>query len=75
MGPLVDELNVFNLPFVFRDTAHMQKVIDGPIGDELLNKVTNHPTAGLIGLCWMDGGTRNVYNSKKPIKTIADLKG
>ena len=32
MGPVVDELNVFNLPFIFRDEAHMRKVIDGPIG-------------------------------------------
>ena len=33
MGPIVPELNVFNLPFMFRDNAHMEKVIDGPIGD------------------------------------------
>jgi tripartite ATP-independent transporter DctP family solute receptor len=75
MGPLVPELNVFNLPFIFRDSAHMEKVLDGPIGDELLKKITNHPTAGLIGLAWMNGGTRNVYNSKRPIKTPDDLKG
>jgi tripartite ATP-independent transporter DctP family solute receptor len=75
MGPLVPELNVFNLPFMFRDTAHMEKVIDGPIGDELLKKLSDHPTAGLIGLCWMNAGTRNVYNSKKPIQTVEDLKG
>lgn len=75
MGPLVPELNVFNLPFMFRDDAHMEKVIDGPIGDELLAKLSNHPNANLIGLCWMNAGTRNVYNSKKPIKTTADLGG
>src|ERR1700756_2075540 len=75
MGPLVPELNVFNLPFIFRDAAHMEKVIDGAIGDELLKKLSDHPTAGLIGLCWMNAGTRNVYNSKKPIKNIGDLKG
>jgi tripartite ATP-independent transporter DctP family solute receptor len=63
------------MPFLFRDTAHMEKVIDGPIGDELLKKITDHPTAGLIGLCWMNSGTRNVYNSKKPIRTVEDLKG
>ena len=40
MGPVVDELNVFNLPFVFRDEAHMRKVIDGPIGQELLEQLT-----------------------------------
>ena len=75
MGPLVPELNVFNLPFMFRDDAHMEKVIDGPIGDELLKKLSEHPTAGLIGLCWMNAGTRNVYNSKRPVRTIEDLKG
>jgi tripartite ATP-independent transporter DctP family solute receptor len=75
MGPLVPELNVFNLPFMFRDDVHMEQVIDGPIGDELLKKLSNHPTAGLIGLCWMNAGTRNVYNSKRPIRSIDDLKG
>ena len=41
----------------------------------MLKKLSDHPTAGLVGLCWMNAGTRNVYNSKKPIKTIDDLKG
>ncbi len=40
LGPVVDDLNVFNLPYVFRNTAHMEKVIDGEIGKELLDKVT-----------------------------------
>ncbi|HYI88747.1 MAG TPA: TRAP transporter substrate-binding protein, partial [Beijerinckiaceae bacterium] len=75
MGPLVPELNVFNLPFMFRDAAHMEKIIDGEIGDELMRKLSDHPTAGLIGLAWMNAGTRNVYNAKKPIRSIDDLKG
>ena len=72
---MIDDLNVFNLPFLFRNTAHMQKVIDGPIGQELLDKVTNNPKAGLVGLCWMDAGARSVYDTKRPIHSIADLKG
>ncbi|HEX6612119.1 MAG TPA: TRAP transporter substrate-binding protein DctP, partial [Hyphomicrobiaceae bacterium] len=40
MGPIVPELNVFNLPFMFRDDAHMEKVIDGAIGDEMLKKLS-----------------------------------
>ncbi len=75
IGPVVDDLNVFNLPFLFRNTAHMQKVIDGPIGQELLGKVTANEKAGLIGLCWMDAGARSFYDTKHAIKTIADLKG
>jgi tripartite ATP-independent transporter DctP family solute receptor len=74
MGAVVDDLNVFNLPYVFRDTAHAQKVMDGEIGKELLDKVTNSGR-GLIGLCWMDAGARSFYNTKKPIKSMADLKG
>jgi tripartite ATP-independent transporter DctP family solute receptor len=75
MGPIVPELNVFNLPFMFRDNIHMEKVIDGPIGDELMKKLSDHPTAGLVGLAWMNAGSRNVYNSKHPIKSVEDLKG
>ena len=41
MGPIVDELNVFNMPFVFKDEAQMRKVIDGPIGEEMLTKLSN----------------------------------
>ena len=74
LGPVVDDLNVFNLPYVFRNTAHMQAVIDGAIGQELLDKVTGSGK-GLVGLCWMDAGARNFYDTKKPIKTLADLKG
>src|SRR5580693_2846178 len=56
LGPVIDDLNVFNLPFLFRNTAHMQKVIDGEIGQELLDKVSNNPNTRLIALCWMDAG-------------------
>jgi tripartite ATP-independent transporter DctP family solute receptor len=75
LGPVVADLNVFNLPFLFRNTAHMQKVIDGAIGQELLDKVTGNANAGLVGLCWMDAGARSLYDTRKPIRSIADLKG
>jgi tripartite ATP-independent transporter DctP family solute receptor len=75
LGPVVDDINIFNLPFVFRDVAHMRKVVDGDVGQELLDKVTNHPSANLIGLCWMDAGARSFYTVKKPVHSIEDLKG
>ena len=75
VGTIVDELNVFNMPFVFRDSKHMEAVIDGPIGDELLEKISNNPQTRLIALGWMNAGSRNVYNSKKPIRSLDDLKG
>lgn len=73
VGPVVPEVDVFNMPFIFRDIPHMRKVIDGPIGDELLKKITDSP-AGLVALGWMDGGARSLY-TKKPVKTPADLAG
>jgi len=73
IGPVVPDVNVFNMPFVFRDIAHMRAVIDGPIGAELLDKVSASP-ARLIGLGWMDGGSRSLYTKKK-VTTPADLKG
>jgi tripartite ATP-independent transporter DctP family solute receptor len=75
IGPIVDELNVFNLPFLFRNTAHMNKVIDGPIGRELLDKITAAPNSRLVGLCFMDAGARSMYDTKHAIKDINDLKG
>ena len=73
VGPVVPDVNVFNLPFMFRDQAHMRKVIDGEIGDEILAKITDSEF-GLVALAWMDGGTRNLY-TKKPVRKIEDLKG
>ena len=66
LGPVVPDVNVFNMPFVFRDEAHMRKVIDGPIGQEILDKITASP-AKLVGLGWMDSGSRSLY-TKKPVR-------
>jgi tripartite ATP-independent transporter DctP family solute receptor len=73
MGPVVNEVNVFNMPFVFRNEAHMRAVIDGPIGQEILDKVTASP-AKLVGLGFMDGGSRSLYTKKRVTKP-EDLKG
>jgi tripartite ATP-independent transporter DctP family solute receptor len=73
VGPVVPDVNVFNLPFVFRDQAHMRTIIDGEIGQEILDKITNSQF-NMVALAWMDGGTRNLY-TKKPVRDIGDLKG
>ena len=73
LGPVVPDVNVFNMPFVFRNEAHMRAVIDGPIGQEILDKITASP-AKMVALGWMDGGSRSLY-TKKPVRTPADLKG
>ncbi|HSX91268.1 MAG TPA: TRAP transporter substrate-binding protein [Pseudomonas sp.] len=73
VGPVVPDVNVFNMPFIFRDNAHMRAVIDGEIGQEILDKITNSEF-NMVGLAWMDGGVRNLY-TKKPVRKIEDLKG
>ena len=73
LGSVVPEVNVFNMPFVFRDEAHMRKIIDGEIGQEILDKISKSP-ARLIALGFMDGGSRSLY-TKKPVRSPEDLKG
>ena len=72
VGPIVEEFNAFNLPYFFRSTDHMHKVVDGEIGTDLLNKLE---AGGLIGLGYMDAGSRSFYNKERPIKSLDDLSG
>jgi tripartite ATP-independent transporter DctP family solute receptor len=75
IGPfnnLIPETAIVSLPFIFRDSDHMHKVMDGPIGEEILAAFEPHD---LIGLAYYDGGSRSFYNSEKPITSIEDLQG
>jgi tripartite ATP-independent transporter DctP family solute receptor len=65
-------MNALAMPFLFRDRAHMFKVLDGPIGAELMESLQKQ---NLLGLCWLDAGFRNFYNTKVDIRTPADMKG
>lgn len=66
-------LSVLMLPYIYRDVDHMFSVIDGEIGDEILEKLEE--SSDIVGLCWFDAGSRNFYNTKKEIKSPDDLKG
>jgi tripartite ATP-independent transporter DctP family solute receptor len=59
------------MPFLFHSVAHMRKVLDGPVGEEILKSCE---AQGFVGLAFYDSGARSVY-AKKPIKTVADAKG
>jgi tripartite ATP-independent transporter DctP family solute receptor len=75
LWPIVDDLNVLNLPFLFRNTAHMNEAVDGDVGKQLLDKISGNAWARLVGLSWMDAGARNIYDSKRPIHSVEDMKG
>jgi len=72
VGPIVPEANVVSLPFIFKDPDHAFRVLEGKAG-EMMN--VGLAKKGLISLAWYDGGARSFYNSKKPIKTPADVAG
>jgi tripartite ATP-independent transporter DctP family solute receptor len=75
LGPIVDDINVVNMPFLFKSIEHSEKMMDGLIGQDLLDRISANANAGLVALCWMNSGARSIYNTKKPIKTVEDLKG
>jgi len=70
LSEFAKQLNVLQLPYLYRDGAHMWKVLDGQIGQDLLKTLDK---SGIIGLTWFDAGARNFY-TKAPAKSMADLK-
>lgn len=68
----IEELNVLQLPYLYNDSAHMWKVLDGEIGNSFLEMVSE---TELIGLSWYDAGARNFYTTEKPIRTLEDIAG
>ncbi len=72
LGTIVPEFNAFSLPYIFRNADHMHKVVDGPIGQELAEKAKK---GGFIGIGYYDSGFRSFYNTRRPIRSMKDLKG
>lgn len=63
---------VFSLPYIFRDEAHMWRVVMGPTGYRLLRELER---VGMVGLAYYDAGARHFYTTKKPIASPGDLRG
>jgi tripartite ATP-independent transporter DctP family solute receptor len=74
VAAILPDVEAFTLPYVFRDEDHMHKVIDGDIGKQIGEKLTNNPKSKLVFLGWMDSGTRNLI-TKQPVTKPEDLKG
>jgi tripartite ATP-independent transporter DctP family solute receptor len=72
IGTFVPAMNVLAMPFLFRSIEHLQKVLDGPIGNEILDSFEPY---GFVGLAFYDSGARSIYNSVRPVRAIADIKG
>lgn len=72
LSNFVPKVEVLDLPYLFRDTEQARRVQDGPIGQHLLDEISN---AGFIGLGWGEAGFRHLTNNKRELKAPADLKG
>src|SRR6266851_3980100 len=55
-----------------RSFDHLHKVLDHEIGEEVLASSQRH---GFVGLTFYDSGSRSIYNSVRPVRTLADMKG
>ena len=72
IGTMVPAMNVLAMPFLFRSVEHLEKVLDGPIGSEILGSFEAY---GFVGLAFYNSGARSIYNSVRPVRSIADTKG
>ena len=71
LGEFFPEAEILQLPYLFTDASHMWRVLDGEIGDELLEKLGD---TGVVGLSWFDAGTRNIYTRER-VRGLDDLAG
>ncbi len=72
MENFAPRMKVFGLPYLFKDREHAFEILDGPIGQELLDEGTKY---WIKGMCYYDAGSRSFYTKDKPINTPEDLKG
>jgi tripartite ATP-independent transporter DctP family solute receptor len=65
-------LNALSMPYLYRDDEHMWRVLDGPVGKELLSSIR---TEGFLGLAYLEAGSRSIYTARRRVQTPSDLKG
>lgn len=66
------QIQIFDFPFLFANDKEVAAVLDGPVGQKMLEELSD---TGAVGLVWAGGAFRHVANSKRPINNFADLKG
>ena len=72
LSDFIPQMNVLQLPYLYKDSSHMWRVLDGEIGERFLEYSEGYD---LIGLSWYDAGARNLYSADKPIRTLEDIQG
>lgn len=72
LAELIPKMNVLQLPYLYNDSDHMWRVLDGEIGDDFLELAADYD---YIGLSWYDAGARNFYSTEKLITCLEDFQG
>src|SRR5690606_15480005 len=72
LSNFVPEAGVFDIPFLFRDLGHARRVLDGPVGQEILAKFDD---VGLVAVAWGEQGFRHITNNRNAIETPGDIAG
>ncbi|MDR1625452.1 MAG: TRAP transporter substrate-binding protein [Spirochaetia bacterium] len=70
----VKEMAIIALPFIFNSRDHMWKVLNGPIGQKIMDASTERGTR-MISLAFFDDGARHIFTTKKPVRKLGDVKG
>ncbi len=72
LGNFIEDVYAFDLPFLFQNYDHAYAVLDGPIGQDMLEKMSD---VDLVGLAWGDNGFRHLTNSRNAVRSPSDLEG
>ncbi len=72
LGAFVPSVDVFNVPYLFRNHDHYWKVMTGPVGQKIAGDIDKY---GAKLLVWVEGGSRSFYNNVRPITKPEDLVG
>lgn len=73
LAAIAPSVGMFDIPFLFRDYAHARKVLDGQIGQQVLNE--GFAESNVVALAWSENGFRHLTNNVRPITAPDDLKG
>lgn len=71
LSDVYPQIGMLQLPYLYNDSTHMWRVLDGDVGDMFLSGFS---TFHAVGLCWFDAGARSFY-TRSPVKSLSDMQG
>jgi tripartite ATP-independent transporter DctP family solute receptor len=69
---ITKEMAIWDTPFLFNNTKEADAVLDGPVGQKVMDKLQEK---GLVGLVYWENGFRNLTNNKRAVAKLEDMDG